>query len=262
MSVKTMIIKNIEELLHQHAPYLFRYALMLSHNKDIAEELVQMSFIKLWQKQEQIKDEDAIRAWLRSVCLNAYRGMLRKSKLLEEEEYNELEELEKQGCLLQEEQIDVIDELQAEEDVQTLRNGCFHAMANKLTLPQRTAFSLVDMFGLSIKDAAMLMELSENALKGLLYRARMNLSSFYADHCPYISSNATCHCMPWKDFLMERAKTQKAIKTAFSALEFQELGYQEQADVRKKLLYYYQHLPSAIPSKTWYENMLTILKCN
>lgn len=255
-----MIIKDIEELLHQHAPYLFRYALMLSHKEDVAEELVQMSFIKLWQKQKQIKNQQAIRTWLRQVCLNEYRMLLRKSQSLQEDDYISIEELELEGLSITEERIPMMDEVQAKEDVKMLRNGCFHAMANKLILPQRTAFSLVDMFGLSIKDTALLMELSENALKGLLHRARMNLCSFYANHCPYISSNATCRCMPWKEFLMERAKTQEAIKTAFSALEFQELGYQEQAEVRKKLLYYYQHLPSYSPPKQWYENMITILK--
>lgn len=255
-----MNIQDIEHIVKEHAPSLYRYAMMLAHQQDTAEELVQISLIKLWQKQEQIRDEQAIRAWLRSVCLNEYRMMMRKNRTLPEEDYFSIEDLELQGRMVSEERTDIMDELQAEEDVRILREGCFHAMANKLTLPQRTAFSLIDMFGLSIKEASQLMELSEFALKGLLYRARMNLESFYAHHCPYISKHGTCHCMPWKEFLMERARTQKQVKMAFSALEFQELHYQSQEEIRKKLLVYYQHMPSYLPSKQWYEKMITLLK--
>lgn len=260
MSVDNMIITDMELLLKQHAPNLFRYAYMLAHTQEKAEELVQLSFIKLWQKQDQIKDEQAIRAWLHTVCLNEYHMQMRKKTNSHIDELALLEELEQQGKLLQEDTIEILDELIAEEEVAELRNGCFHAMANKLTLQQRIAFSLVDMYGLSIHEAGLLLDVSDAALKGLLYRARMNLSSFFASHCPYISKHGTCRCVSWKSFVMEREHTQKQIKTVFSSLEFQELGYEEQDDIRKRLLYYYQRMPSILPSKQWYEKIMKILK--
>ena len=49
---------------------------------------------------------------------------------------------------------DVIEEVQASEDVISMRNGCFLAMSRKLSVNQRIVFSLIDMFGLSITYSA------------------------------------------------------------------------------------------------------------
>ncbi len=52
-------------------------------------------------------------------------------------------------------------------------------MVRYLTLHQRIAFSLIDMFGLSLDEVSSLIGISKSATKGLLYRAHMNLDSFF-----------------------------------------------------------------------------------
>ena len=83
--------------------------------------------------------------------LNEYRMMMRKEKPMES-----IEELEADGIYFHEEEIDGVMEVSVSKEIENLRNGCFLSMVRKLTLLQRMAFSLSDMFGCTIEETALL----------------------------------------------------------------------------------------------------------
>lgn len=249
---------NMEKLIKEQGAYIYKYALYISAHPDTAEELVQKTIIKVWQKQEQLKELQALRSWIRTICLNEFRMMMKK-KASQMEECYDMDLLEQKEVFITSEQLDIIQEISVSQEVENLRNGCFLAMVRKLTLPQRIAFSLVDMFGLSIKEASLMLDIKEGALKGLLYRARMNLDAFFADHCQFMKEENTCRCQAWIDFAQNRARLQKKMETAFSALSFKEKGYTYQKEVRDKVHYYYEHMPSKIPSENWYEELIKLV---
>lgn len=245
--------ERIEDWISSYSSYLYRFAYVL-YPQD-ACELVQRTWIQAWKHQEQLRDEVVIKSWLRTICYREFLMMVRSNK-----ESESIEELELQGIEFADEEEDIIEELIVEDMIQTIRNGCFVGMASKLTLMQRSAFSLVDMFGLSLKDTALLMNISVAAVKGLLVRARNNLSSFFGTHCQFIHVTNPCRCMAWKDFIQQRELHQHKVKTAFTALEYEQKKVKDQDDVRKKLLSYYHHIPIQIPDKDWYTEIIKILK--
>jgi RNA polymerase sigma-70 factor (ECF subfamily) len=94
-----------------------------------------------------LKNEMAAKWWLRKICFNLFlMNMRNKTDVWLEED---LELLETHGKLLTSEMSNPEDEIVVEESVREFQNGCFMAMVRKLTLQQRIAFSLVDMFGTS-----------------------------------------------------------------------------------------------------------------
>ncbi len=103
----------------------------------------------------------------------------RKNKNYTELLYDDINILEKEGNLLKYNPPQPEDEVIVEEAIRELQNGCFLAMVRYLTLHQRIAFSLIDMFGLSLDEVSSLIGISKSATKGLLYRAHMNLDSFF-----------------------------------------------------------------------------------
>jgi DNA-directed RNA polymerase specialized sigma24 family protein len=64
------------------------------------------------------------------------------------------------------------EEVIVSESIRQMQNGCFFAMVRRLTLDQRIAFSLVDMFGLSAAETARLTGITEGALKAQLFCPR------------------------------------------------------------------------------------------
>ena len=68
----------LEEVLNQYGNLLFRYALMMLGDTGEAEDAVQETMVKLWQKAPQFKDKDHEKAWLLTVTANRCRDLLRK----------------------------------------------------------------------------------------------------------------------------------------------------------------------------------------
>lgn len=133
-------------------------------------------------------------------------------------------------------------------------------MVRKLTLNQRIAFSLVDMFGLSIDDVSNILNISNGATKGLLYRAHMNLDSFFAGHCSIINIKNPCSCKAWIEFSKTRSNMQDNIKIRkhklIEHLDYKKTNYKFNESVRGKVDFLYKNMPDKKPSDEWYQKVI------
>lgn len=165
---------------------------------------------------------------------------LRKQQRENNVEYFEnIEELERDGKLLVTPPPIQLDEVEANEEVLKLRDGCFLAMTRKLSLNQRIAFSLVDMFGLSIKEVSEILDITPKAVKGLLYRARLNLESFFQGHCSFLDINNPCTCKEWIEFMSTRNSIQKKMRQSLTVLNYKQNGYVQNTKTTQMILHYY-----------------------
>lgn len=253
-----MAAGQIEEIVQEYGSYVYRFALKLSAQPQDAKDLTQETFLKAWQHLPSLQEPLAIKQWLRVICYNEFKMKLRKDKRISFH-VTDVEELEQEGALLLASVPTALDEVQVSEEVKKLRDGCFLAMTRKLTLHQRVAFSLVDMFGLSITEASELLMVTPKAVKGLLYRARMNLASFFKDHCNILEAKNPCRCTAWIEFMKQRGDLQKAVK-AQELLDYQKKGYVFDLDTHQKMMYYYQHMPEQRPSDDWFQGVIAMLQ--
>lgn len=250
---------TIEEIINQYSSYIYNLALKLSANPDKAGDLAQETFIKAWSHMADLRDNDAAKKWLRTICINEFRMMYRKEKRGSDHFIESVEELENEGELLIDPKPSIMDEILVAEEVANLRNGCFLAMTRKLTLNQRTVFSLIDMFGMSIHEVAMILDLSPKAVKGLLYRARMNLEAFFKGHCSLLDTSNPCRCTAWVEFMKDRNTLQDRLKRGNEYLDYKEKGYSHDPETSGKILQYYQNLPVQRPSEEWFDNVIRLL---
>lgn len=148
-----------------------------------------------------------------------------------------------------------------EETIRDLQNGCFLAMVRRLTLHQRIAFSLIVMFGLSLDEASELIGVSKSAAKGLLYRAHMNLDSFFHNHCNLLDTNNPCSCKAWIEFSKTRSDLQKSSNAhkMIAKLDYTKSNYKFNEEVRKKINYLYKNMPDKKPSNEWYKSVINII---
>lgn len=245
---------TIEHILQQYGAYIYNLAYKLSGQKALADDLAQDTFIQAWKHLDQLREPSALKQWLCTICANQFKMLLRKENHFQTTHIEYLEELEQDGQLLINIPASVVEEVQATEDVVCLRNGCFFAMSCKLTINQRIVFSLIDMFGLSIQEVAALLNITPKAVKGLLYRARMNLDCFFQEHCYFLNAENSCRCAAWIEFFCTRNKLQQAMQETI--LDYKAAGYTFDVQVRQKVAYYYQHIPEQAPSATWYEAVI------
>jgi len=254
---------NAEELIHNYGTYIYNYALKLSCHPNTAEDLCQETFIKAWKKIDTLKNPDAIKSWLRRICFNNFLMNERKKNNHIELLYDEIINLEQEGNLYINTYTKPEDEIIVKESISELQNGCFLAMARLLTLNQRIAFSLVDMFGLSLEEVSEILNISKSATKGLLYRAHMNLDSFFDNHCNILDVKNPCSCEAWIEFankkenlqIEAKQKNNKLIKT----INYKESNYTFNNNVRNKINYLYKNMPDKKPSDEWYEGIIKVL---
>lgn len=252
---------NIELFINTHITYVYNYALKLSCNPSVAEDLTQETFINAWQKIETMQDSNAIKAWLRKICLNNFLMKERKNKNYSELLYDDISLLEKEGVLFKDDTPKPEDEVIVEESIRELQNGCFLAMVRRLTLHQRIAFSLIVMFGLPIDEVSEVIGVSKGATKGLLYRAHMNLDSFFHNHCNLLDVNNPCSCKAWIEFSKTRDNLQKNSNKhkLIEKLDYKKSNYVFNSQVRDKIRFLYKNMPDKKPSKEWYENIIALI---
>lgn len=250
---------NITEIFEDYYIYIYNFALKLTCHPDDALDITQETFIKAWLNLHTLKREEALPKWLRSICYHEFLMKIRKQKKWEVLT-DDGSLLEQDGKLLTNVYPLPEDEIVVEDEIKELQNGCFLAMVRKLSLHQRIAFSLVDMFGLNIEDVAEILNVTKGAAKGLLYRARMNIDSFFAGHCNLIYENNPCSCQAWIRFSSNRVEMQKKAQEFTSRIDYREKGYRYNEQIRRKILYLYSHMPEQKPSEDWYKVIIDTFK--
>lgn len=250
---------NICDVYNNYYKYIFNYALILTCHPEDALDVTQNTFLKAMEKLDTLENEQALASWLRTICYHEFINMVQKDSRKFLVESDKLGMLEDEGHLLTDIVLQPEDEIIVEEEVRSLQNGCFMAMVRKLTLRQRIAFSLVDMYGLPIEYVAEILDISKGAAKGLLYRARMNIDSFFANHCSIIYEKNPCACRAWIDFSLKRSNLQKQAGKLIERLNYEQINYVYDENVRKRVLYLYRNMPEQKPSEEWYQSVLKIL---
>ena len=251
---------NICDVYKNYYKYIYNFALKLTCHPEDALDVTQDTFLKAMEKLDTLEHEQALASWLRTICYHEFVNKVRKDPKQLLVEPNEWEMLEKDGYLMTDVILQPEDEIIVEEEVRSLQNGCFLAMVRKLTLHQRIVFSLVDMYGLSIEYVAGILDISKGAAKGLLYRARMNIDSFFANHCNIIYEKNPCSCRAWIEFSLKRSNLQDQAKKLIERLDFEQINYIYDENVRRRVLYLYRHMPEQKPSDEWYQSVFTMLE--
>jgi RNA polymerase sigma-70 factor, ECF subfamily len=71
----------VREGLAEHVPNVYRFALRLTGDRHRAEDLTQETFLRAWQRQEQLKEGRAVRVWLFRIAANLWTDELRRGHL-------------------------------------------------------------------------------------------------------------------------------------------------------------------------------------
>jgi RNA polymerase sigma-70 factor (ECF subfamily) len=74
------VSQHFESLVRAISPELYRYAFGLCGNAEVAEDLVQETFLRAWRSKEQLRDVDAARAWLYRILRNEHARLYERQR--------------------------------------------------------------------------------------------------------------------------------------------------------------------------------------
>jgi len=152
-------------LVSRHYDAAYRVAYRMMGRAADCDDIVQDAFVKLWTNPAQIRQGQALRAWLMRVVSNLAIDRLRRKPMLNADDVPEPAS-DKAGP-----------------DHVALRNSVSSEIDRAIAaLPERQRMGLIFVYyeGLSNRDAAAALELSVDALESLLARARRSLKKALA----------------------------------------------------------------------------------
>lgn len=142
-----------EKFFRLYARELYWVSMAYVNNKNTAEDVVQESFMYLWNNKKRISSEDNIHAYLRQIVKNKSISHIRHVRVREKHESRVTEEL-----LFSAQRGE--DENDLEEKIQ-----CAKELINSLPENCRRIFLLCVVEGMSYKEAAKELSLSINTIK-------------------------------------------------------------------------------------------------
>lgn len=165
--------ENFEILMRKHLTSLFNFVLLFVKDKQIAEDLVQESFVKAWKNLSQYDEHKKFKTWLFTIAKNTTFDYLKKKKAIPfaffETEENPLLEIADENLLP--------DEILHRQDAKLL----VRKTLDKLPENYRTVLKLYYMQELSLKEIAEVLERSYNTIKSQYARALIKFKELLVD---------------------------------------------------------------------------------
>ncbi len=166
------------QLIETYSPRIYNLALKMIGNPDLAEDILQETFVSAYRGIDRFEGRAHVSTWLYRIAHNAVLMRLRKEKGTPD-----LQSLEDDLDL---DTVSVGEGWQDGPERQLLRSELLEemdlALAN-LSEALRVVFVLRDIDGLSTAETAEVLDLSETAVKSRLHRARLALREQLA---PYL----------------------------------------------------------------------------
>lgn len=155
-------------------------------NETEAEDVLQETFLTMVRKLDTFAGKSALSTWLYRIATNIALGKIReKQKWKTDVELNDLdfEPLIGRQILSWPEEVE---QMWKDQSIQ----ACMKAALAKLPESHRAVFVMRDLEGISVKETATLLDLSESNVKVQLMRARLFLRDNLAKNLHCIEANA------------------------------------------------------------------------
>lgn len=161
---------------------LFRLALRITLNRQDAEDIVQETLIKIWNRRDRLEEVEAIEPWAMTIARNLAIDTVRKQETRRtisidsptESQDDESSQSPLSNVISDNLHSTPYERMQEKERLQVVRS-----LMNALPEKQRTAMQLRDFEEKSYKDIAEIMEISEDQVKINIFRARQYIKTKY-----------------------------------------------------------------------------------
>lgn len=150
----------LRQLYDKYAPSVYRFVFSILRNTHDSEEITQMVFIKIWDIRTTLRDDTNLNAFLFTIAKNSSYNFLKHK-------YKEKLMFEKLELSLKDNASGLVDDSLIEKDFNDILNG----LIEQLPPRRREVFVLSRFSGLSYKEIASKLEISENTVDTQMRKA-------------------------------------------------------------------------------------------
>jgi len=160
-------VMAFDKIVKYHQSYAYAIALRFLYDEDDAEDIVQESFIRIWNHLKDFDPEMKFTTWMYKIVVNLCYDKAKSNKRRTSVFARWNENLSKDNCI---ENIDIERDLTNKETTAVIKS-----LADGLSEKQRMIFLLRDLQDLTIQEVADITGMSESGIKANLFYARQNI---------------------------------------------------------------------------------------
>ena len=149
---------------------LYRFALRITLNHEDAEDVVQDTLIKVWNRRERWQEIESMEAFCLTICRNLALDRIRRK----DQANTTLDETELSGQ--QDTTSDPYEKMQLRDRIEQVRK-----LIDTLPEKQRSCMQLRDFEGKPYKEIAEVLDISEEQVKVNIFRARQAIKTKYQE---------------------------------------------------------------------------------
>lgn len=182
ISIDKLIAQDRDELarfVEIYSPRVYRLGMRIVNNEQDAEDVLQETFIKAIRALPSFEGRSSISTWLYRIATNEALMLLRKHtpEMVSLDAPAEEDDEEQEALQV----VDWTNQPETELSAREVRQQINRAVS-KLPLGQREVFALREVEGMSVKETADILNVSESVVKTRLLRARMHLRQVLNDY--------------------------------------------------------------------------------
>jgi|TARA_B100001105_G_scaffold253092_1_gene245967 RNA polymerase sigma-70 factor (ECF subfamily) len=170
-NVKNSDKAAFKQLFHQYYPTLFRFVVFRVHDKDLAEDIVQDTFLRVWNNRVTLDPKKSFFSYIAKISTNLCYDHFR---------YQEVRFRHKDTVPKPEQSH--YDDPQKSQELNELQDEINRIVNEHLPEKCREIFILSRMEGLVNKDIAAILDLSKRTVENQLYRALKILKKHLQDY--------------------------------------------------------------------------------
>jgi len=182
----------LEEVVYSIKDNIYNLSLRMLWNPADAEDAAQEIVIRVITNLSKFRKESSFSTWVYSIASNYL--ITTKKRFMEQQElsFDIMAEGIKEGYTpkssvpVSEPDRDILSE--------ELKISCTHAMLLCLDREHRLIYILSNMFGVSSKEGAVILNITPEAFRKRLSRAREKMRNFMEGNCGLVNGNKTCNC--------------------------------------------------------------------
>lgn len=161
------------KLVEENMDYIYKTALVIMANEEDARDIVQDTFLNVWDKRKAIKTRESLRPYLRKIAVNKCYDQLRRRKIRKMESW--IEDESKIKSIISDEHPDK--KLENDEALSLLK-----ILVSGLSPSQRVVFTMVELDEMSHDEVSELTGMKKTLIKSNLRHARKKLEEKLKDY--------------------------------------------------------------------------------
>ena len=168
-----------DRFVEEFRPKVFQYTYLMCGHREDAEEVAQETLLKVFEKLDQLREPERLKAWVFRIARNACFMKRRKSAFAPKQELS-LDELMPSRQDGNERKLEIADwsVLPEEEAINTQLKKILRQAIEGLPEIYRAVILLRDMEELSTQETADVLEITEDTVKTRLHRARLAVRQY------------------------------------------------------------------------------------